>query len=173
MDEKCEYLDGDICLIATRLADGRRVPVLDPRACVNCMSSENAKQPNHVTASLAISTASRPSEKMRLTKKLKRYAKVVESFGPGTELSKLLRAAGFSPEEGCLCTEHKKEMNDRGWKWCYENADTIAGWLHEEAERRGFSTILAKIGAKPLIYTAVYKSRKAEEKAERLQAGLH
>ena len=65
-------------------------------------------------------------------------------YGPGTELKRLLSRIGIKAEPGCKCNARAAEM-DRMEKaspgWCEANIDLIAGWLREEATKRGLPFI--------------------------------
>jgi hypothetical protein len=65
-------------------------------------------------------------------------------YGPGTELKKMLATIGIKAEPGCKCNARAAEM-DRMEKafpgWCEANIDVIAGWLREEATKRGLPFI--------------------------------
>lgn len=63
--------------------------------------------------------------------------------GPGTELKKLLASYGITPEAGCGCDDHAREMDQRGVEWCQENIDTIVGWMREEAAKRKLPFVAA------------------------------
>lgn len=163
MTPDCPYFNDGACEVASQLA-GREVMIRDYRACDVCMIDDKPMAPNRVTASLAISTAGSKEEQEQLHKKLKRHIPPTESIGVGSFLSRMVKTLGFTPEEGCQCLEHAAEMNKRGRKWCEENVDTIAGWLEEEAERREFSHLIAHIGSVPLVWTAIFRARRAEAK---------
>jgi hypothetical protein len=79
-----------------------------------------------------------------------RYVKVEGSapaqIGVGTELKNLLSRLGIVDQPGCKCDGRAREMDRLGLEWCQANEETILGWLHEEARRRGlpFSTLVAR-----------------------------
>jgi hypothetical protein len=56
--------------------------------------------------------------------------------GPGTELKKLLARIGIVASPTCSCNRRAILMDLNGCDWCESNADTIVGWLREEAEKR-------------------------------------
>jgi hypothetical protein len=77
---------------------------------------------------------------------------------PGTILSKMIKSLGFTMSDSCSCKRHALEMNNKGNDWCFENIDTIVGWLREETHRRNlpFIDTLGKL----LVNRAIKKSRK-------------
>lgn len=77
---------------------------------------------------------------------------------PGTLLSKMIKSLGFVMSDSCSCKRHALEMNEKGNDWCFENIDTIVGWLREEAHRRNLPFI-DTIG-KLMVNRAIKKSRK-------------
>jgi len=66
--------------------------------------------------------------------------------GPGCHLKKLLAWAFIRPTGKCRCNERARLMDLQGPDWCEANADTIVGWMQEEAENRGmpFSGVAAR-----------------------------
>ena len=86
------------------------------------------------------------------------------SFGPGTELKKLLAGWPFyiSESEGCRCGSRAAAMDQNEAAspgWCEENIDEIVGWLREEAGRRNLPFVDA-VG-RWLVNRAIKKARKA------------
>jgi hypothetical protein len=82
-------------------------------------------------------------------------------FGPGTIITKMLKAIGIKSEVNCSCRKHAIEMNERGNDWCEENIDTIVSWMQIEAAKRKlpFSQTVASL----MIKKAIKKSRKLLE----------
>lgn len=78
--------------------------------------------------------------------------------GPGTELHRILAKFGFRMKPGCGCRQHIREMNQRGWRWCEQNQETIVGWLQAEARRRRlpFSTLAARA----MVRRAIHRAKK-------------
>lgn len=78
--------------------------------------------------------------------------------GAGTELKALLGRLGISSSAGCKCSQRARLMDLRGPDWCEANIEQLAGWLAEEAARRGLPYARA-VGA-ALIRAAVRRARK-------------
>ena len=75
--------------------------------------------------------------------------------GPGTELKRILNEMGIRPSS-CNCVKHAAEMNKGGVVWCRASVDTIAGWLEEEARKKGWLwQLAAKMTAKKLVLKAI------------------
>jgi hypothetical protein len=56
--------------------------------------------------------------------------------GPGNVFSFVIRRITGVLPCGC-CREHIAQMNQWGWLKCWRNRKMIAGWLREEAAKRG------------------------------------
>jgi hypothetical protein len=78
---------------------------------------------------------------------------------PGCQLKRILSWALITPVGDCRCNERAAEMNRRGPDWCQENADTIVGWLREEAAARGLSFV--EIAARAAVSLAIARARAA------------
>lgn len=85
------------------------------------------------------------------------------TYGPGTELKKLLHRFGIRPTSNCKCNKRALIMDQRGPDWCEENAEKILGWLAEESKRRGFPFV--KAAGRMLIKRAIHNSRKRQKKS--------
>jgi hypothetical protein len=79
--------------------------------------------------------------------------------GAGTQLKKLLAAAGIVAEHGCPCHSRAAEMDRNGTAWCEANIDTIVGWLREQAQARGLPFL--DVAGRLLIRRAIRNARKA------------
>lgn len=55
------------------------------------------------------------------------------SYGPGTELKKLLQELGISMKSSCDCSSHATQMNLWGVAGCRQRRETIVAWLREAA----------------------------------------
>ena len=78
---------------------------------------------------------------------------------PGTHLKQLLARFGISADEpGCQCKSRAALMDRQGCEWVEANADTVVGWLREEAQKRGLPFIDA--AGKMLVREAVRRARK-------------
>ncbi len=86
---------------------------------------------------------------------------VVITGGAGTELKNLIGRFGLKPGLNCKCGQHIREMDKEGTDWCYENIQTITGWLREEAQRAKLP--FTEIGAKLLIKRAISNARKKQK----------
>lgn len=86
--------------------------------------------------------------------------------GPGTRLKALLGRIGIVASPGCSCIGRAREMDRMGPEWCERNAETIVGWLKEEATKRRlpFSAVLARL----LVKRSISSARR--DSASRLQA---
>ena len=78
--------------------------------------------------------------------------------GPGALLKRAIQTmTGDTPGPGCACNRRCKKMNDWGWWGCWRNRDTIAGWLVEEAAKRGHT--VTPSAAMTLLRAAVKEAR--------------
>jgi hypothetical protein len=81
------------------------------------------------------------------------------TYGPGTELKKLLATIGITASPACSCNARAAEMDRKGCDWCEENIDTIVGWLREEATKRRLPFLDA--AGRLLVKRAIRNARKA------------
>ena len=77
--------------------------------------------------------------------------------GPGTELKRILAAAGFSAS-GCQCDARAAEMDAKGVAWCRANTGTIVGWLADAAKERGFP--FSRTAGHLLVWAAIAAARR-------------
>ena len=86
----------------------------------------------------------------------KALAAGTSEHGVGTTLARLLKRFGIRYTVACGCESHVAEMDRRGAWWCLRNIRTIAGWLGEEAMRRGWRWPRAvTLAAYPLVLVAI------------------
>lgn len=64
-------------------------------------------------------------------------------FGPGTELSAILRSLGIEPGPHCDCKAKAIQMDLWGVAGCSERRDTIVGWMRDGQGRWGWRDKLA------------------------------
>jgi len=83
--------------------------------------------------------------------------------GPGTELKKMLALVGITASEGCACNERAATMDNWGCDETERRIPEVAGWLREEAERRG--VIYVDAAARVLIVMAIRNARKEARRA--------
>jgi len=77
-------------------------------------------------------------------------------IGPGTQLHRLIALLGIKPIVGCLCRRRKVYMDQWGSRGCLWHIRTIAGWMREEAARRGYRPLrLVAIASYGLVLTAI------------------
>jgi hypothetical protein len=90
---------------------------------------------------------------------LPRYA----TYGPGSELKRLLARIGFTAAPGCKCNQRTLLMNQWGADECERRVDEIVGWLREEHDRRRAevrtSLPWSSIAASALVKLAIRKAR--------------
>ena len=86
-------------------------------------------------------------------------SKETPGSGPGTELKRLLSAAGISASPGCACLARAAEMDRQGVEWCEQNTDLIVGWLREQAAARGLPFL--DVAGRLLVRRAIRNARKA------------
>jgi hypothetical protein len=84
---------------------------------------------------------------------------VLPTYGPGTELKKLLARVGITATPDCSCNARAAEMDRQGVEWCEANLDTIVGWLREQAEARGLPFL--DLAGRLLVRRAISNARKA------------
>jgi hypothetical protein len=80
------------------------------------------------------------------------------TFGPGTELKKLLARVGIVATDSCPCNARAAEMDRQGVEWCEANIDTIVGWLREQAEARGLPFL--DLAGRMLVRRAIANARR-------------
>jgi len=92
-------------------------------------------------------------------------------FGPGTELSKLLKRVGIEPTPTCACRAKAAQMDGWGCDECSrpERIEEVVGVMRAEAEARGLPFLDA--AARLLVRRAIHNARKAE--ARRAQRPSH
>lgn len=86
---------------------------------------------------------------------------VPETFGPGTELKKLLAKIGITASPDCQCSQrarHMDAMEAQEPGWCERNLEEICDWLQEEATKRGLPFLRA--AGRLLIRKAISSYRK-------------
>jgi hypothetical protein len=81
------------------------------------------------------------------------------TYGPGTELKKLLAKVGITATPDCACNARAAEMDRQGVEWCEANLDTIVGWLREQATARGLPFL--DLAGRLLVRRAIQNARKA------------
>jgi hypothetical protein len=82
-------------------------------------------------------------------------------FGPGTELSKLLKKIGIEPTPTCACRAKAAQMDAWGADECSkpERIEEVVAVMREEAKARGLPFIDA-VG-RMLVKRAIHNARKA------------
>lgn len=156
------------CRIAQELSGGYKAKT-SPEACAVCMTLSNARSPNSVTASHAVSAVEEhaPEKVQETIKDLRHLFEVrdreqtLKSNGPGSELKKIL--SWFAVDTpSCKCLDRANTMNSWGPDGCRKNIDTILIWLQEEAKNRGipFVTIIAK----QLVLLAISRAEACTQK---------
>ena len=80
----------------------------------------------------------------------------------GEELKGLLGRLGIAAKPECKCLGRARLMDQKGCDWCWENLETISGWLEEEAKSRGL--IYSHAAGKALIALAIRRARKSMPK---------
>jgi hypothetical protein len=111
----CEHLEGNLCGIASLLADQ---PIEStPETCAGCLRTDHPRDINEVTRALA---------GIELTDE-----------GVGSTLHSLI--TWFIPvPAGCNCPDRVAVMNAWGPKKCEENKSMILNWLRESAFDHGY-----------------------------------
>lgn len=79
---------------------------------------------NHGLTVLSRDPAEKPEKRIRLG-----------SFGPGTELKKLIASLGINPSPSCDCNAKARQMDEWGVEGCRERRDQIAKDLSDNAPR--------------------------------------
>ena len=173
----CRYLvkgkAEDRCELAKLIAG---VPcMVTETACEVCVKEPQPKSINRVTVSYALRALWESDLKQYriISERYKDYLsknaspwpereETLTPTGPGYELHMLLDSLGFEPDGSCNCIKLANQMNEKGPDWCEENVNCLAEKIQEEANKRGFTGILAKLGAKPAIYLAIKRARDKE-----------
>jgi len=85
----------------------------------------------------------------------------LQSHGPGTELSKLLKRFGIEPTPTCKCRDKSAEMDAWGASECErpERMEEVIAVMRDEAAARGLPFIDA-VG-RMLVKRAIHNARKA------------
>lgn len=85
----------------------------------------------------------------------------VSSFGPGTELSRLLKRFGIEPTPTCQCRAKAAEMDAWGPDECSkpERIDEVVAVMREEAKARGLPFLDA--AGRMLVRRAIRNARRA------------
>ena len=116
MDVSCDYRVGNICELASQLAN--KQITTDVEKCRACCRCDFPRDVNEVTTTLA-------GIDMSITE------------GVGTSLHKKLKWLNRKPE-GCNCADRIKVMNAWGPEGCEQNMSTILSWLRESARDQGY-----------------------------------
>lgn len=163
---QCPHLsDTGSCRVATDLLIEYKISeaTVTDGACASCLGSDQPKQVNQVTTSLALyairtRTGTVPKQLLADLKPYLRRERVAPSNGPGTQLKKIL--SWFASSEGCRCESHATQMNLWGPDRCEKNIEIIIDWLIESAELKGLNCAefitrhLAKLAVKRAIAIA-------------------
>lgn len=92
-----------------------------------------------------------------------RYRELDElELGPGTELimilkGRLWKVIGIKVTKTCSCNAHARQMNEWGPDKCYENTNTIVGWLREEHKKQQIPIIFSEIVARMIISKSIQR----------------
>jgi hypothetical protein len=81
------------------------------------------------------------------------------SFGPGTELKKLLKAIGITANPGCSCNARAAQMDVWGPDECERRIPDIVVWLGEEAQKRKLPFL--PFAGEQIVKLAIRRARKA------------
>jgi hypothetical protein len=86
------------------------------------------------------------------------------SFGPGTELSRLLKRFGIEPTPTCACRAKAAQMDAWGCDEASrpERIEEVVGVMRAEAQARGLPFL--DLPARLLVRRAIANARKAEAK---------
>lgn len=122
---------------------------VEPERCTNCPNRE-AKPPRIIATALENETTQNPTTP---------HAAEELPDGPGTRLhNAILKYLGESAEDDCDCMAYVYIMNAMGYERCVLEIDTIVGWLHKAAIKRGWKMAklpLAKYVIKQFILHAI------------------
>lgn len=83
------------------------------------------------------------------------------SFGPGTELKKLLSKMGIESTSGCKCSDRAKHMDYMEQKdpgWTERNIEQVVDWMEQEATNRNLPFL--RTPAKMLVKLAIRRAKK-------------
>lgn len=105
-----------------------------------------------------MSNAPNPCRRPAMRGMRRRRRRVAIAAGPGTELKRLLRTAGFKRRPGCRCDRRARWMDRRGTAWCRRHQDVIVGWLREEARRCRLP--FSVTAARQLVRLAIVRAEK-------------
>ena len=88
------------------------------------------------------------------------------TYGPGTELSKLLKRFGIEPTPTCSCRAKAAQMDAWGCDECAkpERVDEVIAVMREEAGKRGLPFLDA--AGRMLVRRAISRARAIEREAE-------
>jgi len=86
----------------------------------------------------------------------------MNTFGPGTELKKLLAGWPFRLVAGadCKCNQRATYMDAKGCDWVEANIEECVGYLRESAADRGLPFV--DMAGRVLVRRAIHNARKAE-----------
>ena len=90
------------------------------------------------------------------------------TYGPGTELKKLLAKIGITATSNCKCNARSRHVNTMEAQepgWCERNIDTVVGYLREAAADRGLPFL--DLPARLLVRRAISNARKEQARAEK------
>lgn len=133
----CEYLRNGFCEVASQIA-GVEVRTTES-ACKQCIKHAKPRQPNDVTAGLAV------KHDRALLPSVQHLLSIPVEQGPGTELKRLI-SWFWSPKRKCsTCSDRVRKMNKWGTKKCRQRKHLIVAWLRQSAEKEGlpFSAFVA------------------------------
>jgi hypothetical protein len=88
----------------------------------------------------------------------------IQTSGPGTELSKLLKRLGISPTPTCACRAKAAQMDAWGPEECSkpERIDEVVQVMREEAAARGLPFV--DLAGRLLVKRAIVNARKSHGK---------
>jgi len=95
----------------------------------------------------------------RTAREMDRKRSEAPTFGPGTELKKLLAKVGIKSSPTCSCNARAKTMDEKGCDWCSENLATIVGWLKEEHTRQKIVIPFSETAVSLLVRYAIRRAR--------------
>lgn len=162
---ECEFLQGDVCLVATKLCSkygiDSRVKTKED-VCRACLSCECPKSTNYAICSLVFHTLQNRNIRsfkfdLECVQALTGKEKCVKDSaleGPGTELHKICLSNGYDIQIGCRCIEYIRKMNLNGPEWSLSHIEEIIESIVSEAKRRGIKIIGINIPEILLRYKA-------------------
>jgi hypothetical protein len=62
----------------------------------------------------------------------------------------------------CACADRQRQMNARGWLWCWRNRALVIGWLCEEAAKRGHMIAAPRVA--PLLRAALREALRGKRR---------